>query len=264
MTTCPRPDPARAPCLRRPVLRALALMLPVMIYCLPVAAEVDLDRLWLPSSYQRHLPRLYDAARNVQDLPGCAELIEGTSQLDRSRVDHPVFRLTCRDDDGETYSLLVDGPSQKLLDDTRPEGLIAFEQLREEYEQERERLEALTRREQELADLELSSREAERIREQWLRWWEVEHQRRERLWAECGVLLDERVGRMQALEWLTKTMPEPEFTEEPELESHPPVRFVIDFNAESYYAEPLAYRAFCTQEEQGGDMILEVRPRREP
>lgn len=262
MISCLRRKPGGMSLALPLTLRPLALLLGIGV-SMPIAAEVDLDRLWLPSSHQRHLTRLYDAARHVQASPGCAEFVEGTSQLDRTRLDHPVFRLTCRDADGESYSVLVDGPSQKLLDDTRPEGRVSFEQLREEYEQERKRLEALARREQELADLELSSREAQRMRREWLQWWEAEHQRRAALWAECGTLLEERVGRMQSLEWLTETMPEPELSQEPELESHPPVRFVIDFNAESYYGEALAYRAFCAQKEQDGELELEVRPRRE-
>lgn len=263
MTSCRRREPAgRCPSPRRPGWLVTLVFLGVG-FTAPIAAEVDLDSLWLPSSHQRHLPRLYDAARHVRALPGCEEFIEGTSQLDRTRPDHPVFRLTCRDADGETYSVLVDGPSQEVLDDTRPGGRVSFEQLRVEYEQERKRLEELVRREQELADLEMSSREAERLRREWLQWWEAEHQRRARLWTECRALLDERVGRMQSLEWLTETLPEAELSQEPELESHPPVSFVIDFNAESYYGEPLAYRAFCAQEDQGEAMQLDVRPRRE-
>lgn len=237
-------------------LLSVALWLPV-----PAAStDVDIDRLWLPKSHLRHLPRLYDAARLVKDSPRCAEFIEGTSQLDRSTLEHPIFKLTCRAPEGETYSLLVDGPSLHKLDETRPEGYVSFEQLREEYEQEQARLRERERKERELAELELESLEAERIRQQWLDWWEVEHERRAGLWGECAELLDERVGRMQALDWLTDTMPEPDLAEEPSLESHPPLTFVVDFNAQSYYGEELHYRAFCR--EVSGELELEVRPRR--
>lgn len=238
-------------------------MLLTAALCLPLPAastDVDLDRLWLPKSYLRHLPRLYDAARLVKDSPRCAEFIEGTSQLDRSSLEHPVFKLTCRSVEGQTYSLLVDGPSLFTLDDTRPEGRVSFDQLREEYEQEQAIAREQERKERELAELEREAREADRERQLWLDWWEVEHQRRAELWQQCADLLDERVGRMQALEWLTDTMPEPELAQEPSLDGHPSLTFVVDFNAQSYYGEALQYRAFCREE--SGELELEVRPRR--
>lgn len=246
----------------------------VLLLALPSAgaqADVDIDKLWLPVSHQRHLPRLYDAARLLKAYSGCASFLEGTTQLDRSRPDHPVFSLRCRGPEGETFTVLVDGPSLEKLDDTRPAGRVSFEQLQREYEREQARLQEQRERQDDLAALELTSNEAQRLRERWRDWWGREYQRREHLWAQCEQLLEQRVGRMAELEWLTDSMPEADMAEPPTLETHPPLTFVMDFNAQSYHGEALRYRAYCrTADEQAqssgeteAQMELEVRPRRE-
>lgn len=243
----------------RGALKSLALV--GLLWLGAHAQAVELEQLWLPKSYLRHLPQLYDAARLVEDSPRCAELLEGTSHLDRSTLDHPVFRFTCRNSEGKSYSLLVDGPSLEKIDETRPSGRVSFEQLREEYreEQARERERELKR--QELAELQSASEEAERVRQQWLAWWQEEFQRREDLWTQCVKRLQERVGDMQSLEWLTDTMPEPDLEQEPELGNHPALTFVVDFNAQSYYGEDLYYRAYCRQSDDD-TLELDIKARR--
>lgn len=228
----------------------------------PALMAVDMEQLWVPKSYLRHLPRLYDAAQLVEQTPVCEEFLEGTTHLGRTTMEHPVFTLKCRNEEGKTFSLMVDGPSLKKIDDTRPGGLVSFEQLQKEYEQAQERERERERKERELAELQQQRREAERETEQWLKWWEEEHRRREAMWQQCVEKLKVRVGGMQALEWLTETMPEPELAQEPTLESHPALTFTIDFNAESYYGEALRYRVLCQRE--GEEIVLDIGPRREP
>lgn len=228
----------------------------------PPMMAVDMEQLWVPKSYLRHLPRLYDAARQVEQFPGCKEFIEGTTHLSRTTADHPVFTLKCRNEEGETFSLMVDGPTLKKVDDARPGGLVSFEQLREEYEQAQARKRERERKERELAALQQQRQEAEQERKQWLKWWEEEHRRRAVVWQQCVEKLEARVGGMQSLEWLTETMPEPELAHEPRLEAHPALTFTIDFNAESYYGEALRYRALCREEDEG--VVLDIDPRREP
>ena len=233
--------------------------------CLSAAApvqSVELEQLWLPKSYLRHLPRLYDAARLVEESPGCEELLEGTSHLGRSALEHPVFTLKCRNPAGRTFSLMVDGPSLMKVDDTRPGGLVSFEQLREEYELAQQRERERQEKARELAALEAQKQQTEQERQQWLQWWEDEFARRETFWKECVAALEQRVGGMQALEWLTTERPEPELGQAPNLESHPPLTYVIDFNAESYYGEALFYRASCRQDDQG-ELELDIKARRD-
>ncbi len=228
----------------------------------PPLMAVDVEQLWVPKSYLRHLPRLYDAAQQVEDSPGCDEFIEGTTHLGRTTMEHPVFTFKCRNEEGKTFSLMVDGPTLKKVDDTRPGGLVSFEQLRAEYEQAQAREQERERKERELAELQQQRQEAERERQQWLDWWEEEHRRREAVWQQCVEKLEDRVGGMQALEWLTQTMPEPDWAQEPTLDAHPALTFTIDFNAESYYGEALRYRVLCQQE--GEDVVLDIGARRDP
>lgn len=243
----------------RSALRCLVLC--GLLWPVGYVQAVELEQLWLPKSYLRHLPRLYDAARLVEAYPRCAQLLEGTSHLDRSTLEHPVFRFTCRNSEGESFSLLVDGPSLEKLDETRPSGRVSFEQLHEEYREEQARERERELKQQELAQLRLASEEAERVRKEWVEWWEEEYQRRETVWAKCVARLQERVGEMQSLEWLTDTMPEPELAQEPELGSRPALTFVIDFNAQSYYGEDLYYRAYC-RESEDDTLELDIKARR--
>ncbi|MGD8175521.1 hypothetical protein [Marinimicrobium sp. ARAG 43.8] len=218
-----------------------------------------LDKLWLPSSYLRHLPRLYDAAREVEAWSACDELLEGTSLLDQTRLEHPVFRFVCRDEAGRTFSLVVDGPTLQKVDETRPEGLVSFDQLEKEQAEidaeERERQARLAQRDALQAQVWASEKE----RREWIEWWEVENERRERLWEQCVVALRERVGNMQALEWLNSARPEPAVLETPSLDYHPPLSYTVDFNAENYQGEPLFYRAVCMKSEDGVTLDIGAR-----
>lgn len=240
----------------------LALGLWLLLFIGLPAQAVELEQLWLPKSYLRHLPRLYDAARLVEKSPRCVELLEGTSHLGRATLEHPVFTFKCRNASGETFSLMVDGPSLMKVDDTRPGGLVSFEQLQEEYAQaqalERER----ERKAEALAQLEQKTRQSEQERQQWLNWWEEEFVRREALWSDCVEALEQRVGGMQALEWLTSSRPEPELGHEPRLDSHPPLTYEIDFNAESYYGESLFYRVRCERDDNAA-VVLDIKARRD-
>ncbi len=240
----------------------LALGLWLLLFIgLPTQA-VELEQLWLPKSYLRHLPRLYDAARLVEKYPRCAELLEGTSHLGRATLDHPVFTFKCRNTSGQTFSLMVDGPSLMKVDDTRPGGLVSFEQLREEYAQAQAREREREQKAEALALLEQEALQSEQERQQWLQWWEEEFVHREALWSDCVDALEQRVGGMQALEWLTSSRPEPELGHEPRLDSHPPLTYVIDFNAESYYGEALFYRVHC-QRDENAEVVLDIKARRD-
>lgn len=229
-------------------------------------ASVDVEDLWLPKTYNRHLPRLYDAAQLMAQSARCARFIEGQAHLDKTSLEHPVFTLTCRNPEGQTYSLVVDGPSLDVLDATRPSGRVSFEQLEREYQQELELERERERKRQELAEQEQKAKELAELRRQWQAWWQTEQERQTRIWEECVAQLQERVGAMDGLEWLTQTMPEPKMPElkmkiPTELGEEPPVSFQIDFNAVSYAGEDLRYRAFCRSEADAAPE-LEIKPRR--
>lgn len=240
-----------------------------LLFCLVSVGHtqtVDLDQLWLPQSYLRHLPRLYDAAQLVDASSRCAEFITGTVAVDRSRLDHPVFTFTCRDYNRQTYALLVDGLTLHKLDDTRPEGFITFDDLELEYQREQALAEERQQRREELAKQRAQrqqEQEEQRQREVWL---EQEQQRAERLWQTCWKQLQERVGNMADLVWLTETMPTPSYAlapdvAEPEVGEQPPMMFVIDFNARDIAGQALRYRAHCTVTD-AHEYHLDIKARR--
>ncbi|MDQ2075065.1 hypothetical protein [Marinimicrobium sp. ABcell2] len=225
--------------------RHLSAALALSLAAASNAQTVDLDQLWLPQSYLRHLPRLYDAAQLVDASSRCVEFITGTVAVDRSSLEHPVFTFTCRNRERQTYSLLVDGLTLKKVDSTRPEGFISFEELEKEYQRERELALERERQREELEALR-AQRQQEREEQQRREAWQKEEQARaELLWETCQAQLQDRVGNMSQLVWLTDTMPEPSYETEPEVGEQPPFVFVIDFNARDIVGQALRYRARC-------------------
>lgn len=235
-----------------------------------------MEQLWVPKSYLRHLPRLYDAAQLVENSSRCEEFIEGSMALDQSSLEHPVFKFRCRDAEQKTYGLLVDGPSLEKVDDTRPGGRVSFAQLEQEYQEELERQKERERKREELAALEEQKRqEAEALaeleeqrkqeeleRQRRREWWMEEQERRAELWELCRSALEDRVGAMAALEWLTRSMPAQELEEELETGAQPPVTFEFDFDAQDLHGQALYYRAQCSISNDA-DYELSIKPRRD-
>lgn len=215
---------------------------------------VDLDKLTVPQTYVRYLPPMVDAARLVKADEACVTLIGGEVHTDRSTPEHPVFRFTCRDDERRLFSWLVDGLSLKLLDESRPEGQIAFAELAAERERERAREQA---REQARA----------KVREQLHRLQEALGQmdeedpeaalaRQIQVWRACRSALIERAETLAEVRWLTETMPEPEMLGDGLM------RFQVDFNARDPRRQLLQYRADC-EGSTPDDIVLTLRPRAE-
>jgi hypothetical protein len=94
--------------------------------------HVQAHQLILPKHYQPHLPSLQQAAQLASQTPRCQELLQGSLHIDRSTPQHPVFRILCRDQGGNSFALLIDGISLHLLDETRPGGSISFSDLAQE------------------------------------------------------------------------------------------------------------------------------------
>lgn len=250
----------------------------MLLLCCPAAtlSAVELEQLWVPNTYLRHLPRLYDAAQLVEQSSRCQEFLEGGMALDQSSLEHPVFQFRCRDAQRKTYGLLVDGLSLEKLDDTRPGGTISFAQLEQEYQQELERQKELERKRAELAalkeqqrqeaeaqaELEEQRRQEELERQRRREWWAEEQQRRALLWEQCRSALENRVGAMAALEWLTASMPAQELNEELETGAQPSVEFEFDFNAQDLHGQALYYRAWCSISSED-DYQLSIKPRRD-
>lgn len=248
-----------------------------LVLCYPASAvSVELEQLWVPQSYLRHLPRLYDAAQLVEESSRCHEFLEGSMALDHSSLEHPVFKFRCRDVERKTYGLMVDGPSLEKLDDTRPGGRISFAQLEQEYQQEQERqraresklaeLAALEEQQRQeaaaLAELEEQRKQEELERQRRIEWWAEELKRRAELWELCRAGLEDRVGAMAALEWFIQEMPAQELSEDLETGTQSPLEFEFDFNAQDPYGQALYYRAQC-RISGSEDFELGIKPRRD-
>lgn len=101
--------------------RPLLLLWCVAAIALPEpAAAVDDSLLWLPRNYYRHKRHLYHAAEVAEQTEQCRYVIAGTINQDRSTQEHPVFKITCRDADRQTFAFLVDGLSYDILNRPPP------------------------------------------------------------------------------------------------------------------------------------------------
>jgi hypothetical protein len=78
------------------------------------------DQLWLPRDYYRHLRALYKAAELSEQTERCQYVIAGTLSQERSTKDHPVFVVTCRDQERQTFAYIVDGLSMEILNRPPP------------------------------------------------------------------------------------------------------------------------------------------------
>lgn len=175
---------------------------------LSLSAEAfDENRLWLPITYQTHYLRLKEAAASAESLERCEEMLSGTLDRDRSSRDHPVFRITCRQPDGQTYNEMVDG--------------LSFETLTTSRETKYK-----------LTDEELAQKKLAEERRQ-----QAEKEKSALL--VCKDKLQQRVRGMKNIRWLNKGAPEPVSGTDDELV------YIIDFDAEAYGGEALHYRSTC-------------------
>lgn len=76
--------------------------------------------MWLPVSYQEKEDELSKAVDMIMDTERCERALKATISQDRSTVEHPVFKILCKDKDGVTYWELVDGINFAMIDDFLP------------------------------------------------------------------------------------------------------------------------------------------------
>lgn len=167
----------------------------------------DESRLWLPITYQTHYLKLKEAAASAESLERCEEIMSGTMDRDRSSRNHPIFRITCRQPNGQSYNEMVDGLSFETLTTSRE---TKYKLTAEELAQ------------QKLAEEQRKQAEKEKT-----------------AWSTCAGELVQRIKGMNNIRWLNKEAPEPVSQMDGELE------FIIDFDAEAYGGEALHYRSTC-------------------
>ena len=97
---------------------------------------VNRDQLWLPRDYYRHFRSLYKAAEISEQTERCQYVIAGTLSQERSTKEHPVFIVTCRDQERQTFAYIVDGLSLDILNRPAPPDpeMLAQQELQKEIE----------------------------------------------------------------------------------------------------------------------------------
>lgn len=92
-----------------------------------LAYAVDNSQLWLPRNYYRHFKHLQEAARVSEETQMCQHVIAGTILQNRSTLEHPIFKITCRDNERKTFAYIVDGLSYEILNRPPPPDPEALE-----------------------------------------------------------------------------------------------------------------------------------------
>ncbi len=171
---------------------------------------IDTSKLWLPTRHAALFLELKRAAEAAEDLDRCVKLVGGTIDLDRSKQNHPIYRILCRQENGRTYNEMVDG--------------VSFKTLTTVYVEPKQP----TAEELEAARLSEEKRNEE------------ERQARiDQLWVLCKAKLLQKTRLMDGLTWLTEFPPAPEVFEEDK------VVFYLQFDAKSLEGLDLKYQARC-------------------
>ncbi len=110
---------------------SVALLPVLVLYCGAVIAISD-ERLWLPESYKILHLKLVKAALQAENTDRCESVVSGTVHQGRSSLQHPVFKITCRDNRRNTYPILIDGIT---FQDLTPPGRRAKRRTQDELDQ---------------------------------------------------------------------------------------------------------------------------------
>lgn len=188
------------------------------LYC-PAVSGLDESRLWLPISYKQYYFELLASGLAAEAQTECDSVVEGTVDLDQSSRDKPVFRVLCRNADGRTFNMLVDGLTRTVLTPGHEvEQLLTPEQR---AARARRRAEESARRQRQAA--------AEKARQQ--------RQLTEGYWAQCEQALQPTVANMLSVEWL----------EDPQsaMVTAEGAVFTRNFTARDYTGNALFFTAEC-------------------
>ncbi|AFU98859.1 hypothetical protein [Simiduia agarivorans] len=94
---------------------------------LTLASELDINRLWLPKSYALHWTSLRAVAESAVATDRCVTLVRGEIARTKSTPEHPVFGITCRDENSRTFLLLYDGLTLASLDVSSGEAKVDYD-----------------------------------------------------------------------------------------------------------------------------------------
>lgn len=183
----------------------------LLVLLSPCAVALDESRLWLPVTYQTHYLQLIQAAAAADEVDRCVTLLEGTIDTEQSVPGHPIYRILCRQENGQSYNEMVDGLTYETL--TTPKVVPVV--------------------------MSADERERRRLKEE-ARLQEERQRHKHSLWLACQQALLERTALMANLKWLSDKEPEPITFDGTD------AVYRVDFDAEDVWGKALYYRAVCT------------------
>ncbi len=98
----------------------------------PEDVPLNLDRLWLPTSYTKYWANLRQISEFVLASERCVEVVRGELARADSTEDAPVFAIVCRDSARHTYVNKFDGLAIDNFDFSIFDDPIATDDLEEE------------------------------------------------------------------------------------------------------------------------------------
>lgn len=198
-------------------------MLAVCNSFVPIVAAVDQDLLWLPRNYNHHYKTLYRAANTVEQHERCVKVIAASLSEAESNIEHPVFKITCRDKERVSFVAVVNGFTNEILN------------LPPSLSEEPIELEP---------EIELSPEEVAQ---------QAHQSKLDEHWRRCISQVERRARNLNLLEWLYEGQPTPVE------DSETTVLYHLDFNARTKDGEALAYRAHCDFSSDEEDIGIHAR-----
>lgn len=99
------------------------ILVPLMsgiLFWAELVYAIDPSQLWLPRNYNRYMNELKQAVEVAEKTERCHNAVAGTVSTRDSVKEHPVFKITCRDENRKTFPWLVDGKTMEILNAPKP------------------------------------------------------------------------------------------------------------------------------------------------
>lgn len=196
----------------------LFLLLPLALSAL--SATIDENKLWLPRSFSHHQKLMLESAEKAANARGCNQFIRGEIVQDESTKDEPIFKFICRDDNGSSFRILINGitgtvdnPIQTIIDENNR---LAAEAKAAE---DKANAEAQAKAEKEALEAKIKAQ---------AQYWDI-----------CHEAIKKRIVLMKDMTIVSRMPPIPVIS------TDDTYTYSINFNATSSYGKTLAYRASC-------------------
>ncbi len=208
-------------------------LLPLFLWSVLSAGVVDASSLWLPASYREWLPKLNEEVTTLTAKGECQQVISASLSEKQSTIEHPVFRIVCRDSTNTSYAVLIDAITHEQHY-VNP-GRAAEHGAPQSVEEQQKELAA--------AAVKL---EAKRV--------------------DCEQELQQRTTFMQNFSWVSARFSAPRQVAAIEIDpmSKNTAQVVVlegNFNTSDSLGRPLKFRALCTIQDEKNQVFVKISPR---